>query len=109
MTVRRLADNQEVDFNFDNKDLIYLNSLLENYPEDKKQSAVVPSLFLLRKRQEVGYPKELSLLFLNFWICQKLEFSKLLHFTQCLTYSLAEITLFKFVEQLLVGFEGLIK
>ena len=39
MTVRRLADNQEVDFNFDNKDLIYLNSLLENYPEDKKQSA----------------------------------------------------------------------
>ena len=50
MTVRRLADNQEVDFNFDNKDLIYLNSLLENYPEDKKQSAVVPSLFYAQKK-----------------------------------------------------------
>ena len=50
MTVRRLADNQEVDFNFDNKDLLYLNSLLENYPEDKKQSAVVPSLFYAQKK-----------------------------------------------------------
>ena len=50
MTVIRLADNQEVDFNFDNKDLIYLNSLLENYPEDKKQSAVVPSLFYAQKK-----------------------------------------------------------
>ena len=45
MTVRRLADNQDIDFNFDDKDLIFLNSLLENYPNDKKQSAVVPSLF----------------------------------------------------------------
>ncbi len=50
MTVRRLADNQEVDFNFDNKDLLYLNSLLKNYPEDKKQSAVVPSLFYAQKK-----------------------------------------------------------
>ena len=45
MTVRRLADNQDIDFTFDDKDLIFLNSLLENYPNDKKQSAVVPSLF----------------------------------------------------------------
>ena len=50
MTVRRFADDQEVDFNFDNKDIIFLNSLLENYPEDKKQSAVVPSLFYAQKK-----------------------------------------------------------
>ena len=49
MTVRRLADNQDIDFNFDDKDLIFLNSLLENYPNDKKQSAVVPSLFYSQK------------------------------------------------------------
>ena len=35
MTVRRLADNQDIDFNFDDKDLIFLNSLLENYPTEK--------------------------------------------------------------------------
>ena len=45
MTVRRLADNQDINFKFDNQDLKFLNSLLENYPKDKKQSAVVPSLF----------------------------------------------------------------
>ena len=45
MTVRRLADNQDIKFKFDNQDLKFLNSLLENYPKDKKQSAVVPSLF----------------------------------------------------------------
>ena len=50
MTVRRLADNQDIDFNFDDKDLIFLNSLLENYPNDKKQSAVVPSLFYAQKK-----------------------------------------------------------
>ena len=37
MTVRRLADNQDINFKFDNHDLKFLNSLLENYPKDKKQ------------------------------------------------------------------------
>ena len=32
MTVRRLADNQDINFKFDNQDLKFLNSLLENYP-----------------------------------------------------------------------------
>ena len=66
MTVRRLADNQDIDFNFDDKDLIFLNSLLENYPNDKKQSAVVPSLFYAQKKQVVGCLKKLLLLCLTF-------------------------------------------
>ena len=50
MTVRRLADNQDINFKFDNQDLKFLNSLLENYPKDKKQSAVVPSLFYAQRK-----------------------------------------------------------
>jgi len=58
MTVRRFTDDQEVDFNFDNKDLIFLNSLLENYPEDKKQSAVVPSLFYAQRKAGGWLPEK---------------------------------------------------
>ena len=58
MTVRRLADNQDIDFNFDDKDLIFLNSLLENYPNDKKQSAVVPSLFYAQKKAGGWLPEK---------------------------------------------------
>ncbi|MEC9382352.1 MAG: NAD(P)H-dependent oxidoreductase subunit E [Pseudomonadota bacterium] len=58
MTVRRLADNQDIDFTFDDKDLIFLNSLLENYPNDKKQSAVVPSLFYAQKKAGGWLPEK---------------------------------------------------
>jgi NADH-quinone oxidoreductase subunit E len=58
MTVRRLADNQDIDFNFDDKDLIFLNSLLENYPNDKKQSAVVPSLFYAQQKAGGWLPEK---------------------------------------------------
>ena len=58
MTVRRFTDDQEVDFNFDNKDIIFLNSLLENYPEDKKQSAVVPSLFYAQRKAGGWLPEK---------------------------------------------------
>ena len=50
MTVRRLADNQDINFKFDNQDLKFLNSLLKNYPKDKKQSAVIPSLFYAQRK-----------------------------------------------------------
>jgi len=58
MTVRRLADNQDIDFTFDDKDLIFLNSLLENYPNDKKQSAVVPSLFYAQQKAGGWLPEK---------------------------------------------------
>ena len=58
MTVRRLADNQDIDFTFDDKDIIFLNSLLENYPNDKKQSAVVPSLFYAQKKAGGWLPEK---------------------------------------------------
>ena len=61
MTVRRLADNQDINFKFDNQDLKFLNSLLENYPKDKKQSAVVPSLFYAQ-RKAGGWLPEKSIL-----------------------------------------------
>ena len=58
MTVRRLADNKDIDFTFDDKDLIFLNSLLENYPNDKKQSAVVPSLFYAQQKAGGWLPEK---------------------------------------------------
>ena len=58
MTVRRLADNQDIDFKFDNQDLKFLNSLLENYPKDKKQSAVVPSLFYAQRKAGGWLPEK---------------------------------------------------
>ena len=58
MTVRRLADNQDTNFKFDNQDLKFLNSLLENYPKDKKQSAVVPSLFYAQRKAGGWLPEK---------------------------------------------------
>ena len=58
MTVRRLADNQDIDFTVDDKDLIFLNSLLENYKNDKKQSAVVPSLFYAQQKAGGWLPEK---------------------------------------------------
>ena len=58
MTVRRLADNQDIDFTFDDKDLIFINSLLENYPNDKKQSAVVQSLFYAQQKAGGWLPEK---------------------------------------------------
>ena len=58
MTVRRLADNQDIDFTFDDKDIIFLNSLLEDYPNDKKQSAVVPSLFYAQQKAGGWLPEK---------------------------------------------------
>ena len=58
MTVRRLADNQDINFKFDTQDLKFLNSLLENYPEDKKQSAVVPSLFYAQRKAGGWLPEK---------------------------------------------------
>ena len=66
MTVRRLADNQDIDFTFDDKDLIFLNSLLENYPNDKKQSAVVPSLFYAQKKAGGWLPEKAIIAVSNF-------------------------------------------
>ena len=58
MTVRRLADNQDINFKFDNHDFKFLNSLLENYPKDKKQSAVVPSLFYAQRKAGGWLPEK---------------------------------------------------
>ena len=66
MTVRRLADNQDIDFTFDDKDLIFLNSLLENYPNDKKQSAVVPSLFYAQQKAGGWLPEKAIIAVSNF-------------------------------------------
>ena len=58
MTVRRLANNQDINFKFDSQDLKFLNSLLENYPKDKKQSAVVPSLFYAQRKAGGWLPEK---------------------------------------------------
>ena len=45
MTVRRLADNQDINFKFDIDDLKFLYCLLDNFRKDIYQSVVVPCLF----------------------------------------------------------------
>jgi len=64
MTVRRLADDQGIEFSFDKDDMQSIETLMGKYPEDKKQSAVVPCLFYAQKKPVVGYLKK------QFWLFQ---------------------------------------
>ena len=107
MTVRRLADNQDINFKFDNQDLKFLNSLLENYPKDKKQSAVVPSLFYAQRKAGGWLPEKAILAVSDFLDMPKIRVLEIATFIQCLTCSQVVTTLFKSVEQLLVGLEEL--
>ena len=50
MTVKRLDRNQPVSFSFKKEDEELIENILKNYPEDRKQSAVVPSLYIAQKR-----------------------------------------------------------
>ena len=49
MTVKRLDSNQPETFSFSKKDNELIEKILKNYPKDRKQSAVVPSLYIAQK------------------------------------------------------------
>jgi NADH-quinone oxidoreductase subunit E len=46
LTVKRLDRNQPKAFSFEKEDEQLIKNILKNYPEDRKQSAVVPSLYI---------------------------------------------------------------
>ena len=58
MTVRRLADDQGIEFFFDKDDMQSIETLMGKYPEDKKQSAVVPCLFYAQKKAGGWLPEK---------------------------------------------------
>ena len=58
MTARRLAENQNVEFSFNEEDQINLETLIEKYPENRKQSAVIPCLFYAQKKAGGWLPEK---------------------------------------------------
>jgi NADH-quinone oxidoreductase subunit E len=58
MTVKRLDSNQPETFSFSKKDKDLIEKILKNYPKDRKQSAVVPSLYIAQKRAGGWLPEK---------------------------------------------------
>jgi len=58
MTVKRLDVNQPVSFSFSKEDIALINNTIQNYPESRKQSAVVPSLYIAQKRAGGWLPEQ---------------------------------------------------
>ena len=58
MTITKLANEKNYDFEFDDDDINYLNAIITNYPSDKKQSAVVPSLFYAQRKAGGWLPEK---------------------------------------------------
>ena len=58
MTVKRLDVNQPESFSFSKEDITLINNTIQNYPESRKQSAVVPSLYIAQKRAGGWLPEQ---------------------------------------------------
>lgn len=58
MTVKRLDVNQPESFIFSKEDIALINNTIQNYPESRKQSAVVPSLYIAQKRAGGWLPEQ---------------------------------------------------
>lgn len=58
MTVKRLDINQPDSFTFNKEDNDLIKKILKNYPKDRKQSAVVPSLYIAQKRAGGWLPEK---------------------------------------------------
>ena len=58
MTVKRLDSNQPKSFSFSKEDIALINNTIQNYPDGRKQSAVVPSLYIAQKRAGGWLPEQ---------------------------------------------------
>ena len=58
MTIKRLDINQPETFSFSKKDNELIDKIIKNYPKDRKQSAVVPSLYIAQKRAGGWLPEK---------------------------------------------------
>ena len=58
MTIKRLDSNQPKSFSFSKEDIALINNTIQNYPDGRKQSAVVPSLYIAQKRAGGWLPEQ---------------------------------------------------
>tara|TARA_B100000886_G_scaffold339714_1_gene306013 strand:+ start:1590 stop:2177 length:588 start_codon:yes stop_codon:yes gene_type:complete len=58
MTIKRLDFNQPESFSFSKRDNELIDKIIKNYPKDRKQSAVVPSLYIAQKRAGGWLPEK---------------------------------------------------
>ena len=58
MTVKILDSNQPKSFSFSKEDIALINNTIQNYPDGRKQSAVVPSLYIAQKRAGGWLPEQ---------------------------------------------------
>ena len=90
-------------FAFDEKSNEFAKIALAKYPDDRKQSAVMPFLDIAQRQNNNWLSQELlSMLQINLK-CLLLKSGRLLHFIQCTIHNLLGKILFKFAQQHLVG------
>ena len=58
MSVKKISKEQPINFEFNSKSLELTKQVIQNYPKDKKQSAVVPSLFYAQRKAGGWLPEK---------------------------------------------------
>jgi len=56
MSIKKVHDNQPIDFVFSSENLKTADEILKKYPEDRKKSAVMPFLYLAQKQNQNWIP-----------------------------------------------------
>ena len=56
MSIKKIAKDQPKDFSFSEKNLKIIEKILTNYPNDKKQSAVMALLYLAQAQNDNWIP-----------------------------------------------------
>ena len=56
MSIKKISKEQPSSFEFSKKNLEEANKIIENYPEGKQQSAVMPLLYLVQEQNENWIP-----------------------------------------------------
>ncbi len=56
MSVKKIHEDQPENFEFNDKNKIILNSILEKYPKERKKSAVMPLLYLAQSQNNNWIP-----------------------------------------------------
>ena len=58
MSLKKVSKDQPKDFIFSEKNLELANKIIQNYPDGKEKSAVMPLLYLAQKQNENWIPLE---------------------------------------------------
>ena len=107
MSIKKISKEQPKDFNFSEKNLENAKKILANYPNDKKQSAVMALLYLVQRQNDNWIP-----LAAMKYIAKFLEMPYIKVFEVATFYSMYNLTpvgkiLYKFAQQHHACFEVL--